>query len=91
MSNCTIKRSPIRISIITLFYTAGHQLTMLSELASIREYVQNSDRRLNSLTTQKGITINIPVEIPLKSMANYDVMNNWLENQSNLDNLVSLV
>ena len=68
---------------------AAFQRVTLTMLTKIQETVEETDRRVASITVQRGVELNLPAALPLATMEDFDTLEGWLEDPSRFQNLVS--
>ena len=72
-------------------FAAFHKETtkkLLTEINVLRAEVSESNRRLGAMTVQRGATLTIPVQLPLKGFNDMEEFDKWLVVDDNLKNMV---
>lgn len=68
------------------------QKLMLRELAEIKEVVNETCRRITAITCQKGLSLDLPVSLPLSSEADFQTLCTWLDaDKARTSDLVRIV
>ena len=61
-------------------------MRILTKLVDITETL---DRRVAAITTQRGLSLEMPVNLPVSSQEEFSVLEAWLQDTNNQSNLVS--
>ena len=58
---------------------------MMTRLVEIAE---TTDRRIAAITAQRGISVEMPVSLPVSSFEDFSSLESWLVQEDNYSNLV---
>ncbi len=62
---------------------------VLTSLTNIRVTISDIDRKISQMTAARGLRVDLPVELPLRSTDEFDTLDDWCRTDSNKTNLVS--
>ena len=69
----------------------SNQRNVLTALTRLTEYAETMDRRLAAITAQRGVTVEVPVSLPMSSIEDFNSLAQWLiENKENHANMVNI-
>ena len=49
------------------------------------------DRKLSRISASRGVQLNLPITLPLKTADDFDILDDWLKSESNKTDLVSSI